>query len=82
MKKKVWHNNKKQSVPVGAEVVRLVDVVAAVLFVIVREAVEVNGVIVVEFLSGSVDVVLSLVVLNAVSKIVLLSADVKTGEWK
>lgn len=77
---KVWHNNKKQSVPVGAEVFRLVDVVAAVPFVIVREAVEVNGVIVVEFLSGGLDVVLSLVVLTAVSKIVLLSAVVKTGK--
>lgn len=77
---KVWHNNKKQSVPVGAEVFRLVDVVAAVPFVIVREAVEVNGVIVVEFLSGGLDVVLLLVVLTAVSKIVLLSAVVKTGK--
>lgn len=80
MKKKVWHNNNKQSVPVGAEVVRLVDVVASVLFVIVREAVEVNGVIVVEFPSGGLDVVLSLVVLTAVTKIVLLSAVVKTGK--
>lgn len=80
MKKKVWHNNKKQSVPVGAEVFRLVDVVAAVPFVIVREAVEVNGVIVVEFLSGGLDVVLLLVVLTAVTKIVLLSALVKTGK--
>lgn len=80
MKKKVWHNNNKQSVPVGAEVLRLVDVVASVLFVIVREAVEVNGVIVVEFLSGGLDVVLSLVVLTAVTKIVLLSAVVKTGK--
>lgn len=63
---------------VGAEVFRLVDVVAAVPFVIVREAVKVNGVIVVEFLSGGLDVVLLLVVLTAVSKIVLLSAVVKT----
>lgn len=77
---KVWHNNKKQFVPVDAEVVRLVDVVAALLFVIMRDAVEVSGVILVEFLSGGLDVVLSLVVLTAVTKTVLLSAVVKTGE--
>lgn len=77
---KVWHNNKKQFVPVDAEVVRLVDVVAALLFVIMSDAVEVSGVILVEFLSGGLDVVLSLVVLTAVTKIVLLSAVVKTGE--